>query len=90
MPLRGDTTWISANLSVGLVDNYDKFKYTAPSNLPRVRTCIREYLYRPVGSPLAVGVGVAVGVNCSRLNRRFRLYDLTTTRDPRALQFGAP
>jgi hypothetical protein len=26
----------------------------------------------------------------ARLNRRFNLYDLTTTRDPRALQFGAP
>lgn len=98
--LRPDT-WVSANLSVGLVDNYDKFKYTAPSNLPRVRTYIREYLttrnatlpnlqlthmgsvgsdhfylgyaglletmyagiggeylYRPVGSPLALGIDV--------------------------------
>jgi hypothetical protein len=242
--LRPDT-WVAGTLSVGLVDNYNKFKYTAPSNLPRVRTYIREYLttrnttlpnlqlthmgsvggdhfylgyaglletmyagiggeylYRPVGSRLAVGVdvnrvrqrafeqdfglrdyevstghvtaywdtgwhdvlakvsagqylagdkgvtldisrvfpnGVAMGAyatktnvsaeqfgegsfdkgiyvnipfdafllrsgpsNASiiyapllrdggaRLGRRFRLYDLTSTRDPRALQFGAP
>lgn len=242
--LRPDT-WASGTLSVGLIDNYDKFKYTASSNLPRVRTYIREYLttrnatlpnlqlthmgsagrdhfylayaglletmyagiggeylYRPVGSPLAVGVdvnrvrqrafeqdfglrdyevstghvtaywdtgwhdvvakvsagqylagdrgvtldisrvfpnGVAMGAYATktnvsaeqfgegsfdkgvyvnipfdafllrsgpsnaaivyapllrdggaRLNRRFKLYDLTTTRDPRALQFGAP
>lgn len=238
-------TWASGTLSVGLIDNYNKFKYTAPSDLPRVRTYIREYLttrnttlpnlqlthmgsaggdhfylgyaglletmyagiggeylYRPVGSRLAVGVdvnrvrqrafeqdfglrdyevstghvtaywdtgwhdvlakvsagqylagdkgvtldisrvfpnGVAMGAYATktnvsaeqfgegsfdkgvyvnipfdafllrsgpskaaiiyapllrdggaRLNRRFNLYDLTTTRDPRALQFGAP
>ena len=238
-------TWISTYLNVGLIDNYDKFKFTASSNLPRVRTYIREYLttrnatlpnlqlthmgsvggdhfylgyaglletmyagiggeylYRPVGSPLALGLdvnrvrqrafeqdfglrdyeastghvtaywdtgwqdvvakisagqylagdrgvtldisrvfpnGVTMGAYATktnvsaeqfgegsfdkgvyvtipfdaillrsgpstasivyapllrdggaRLNRRFRLYDLTTTRDPRALQFGAP
>jgi membrane-associated phospholipid phosphatase len=38
-----DTTWLSSNLDVRLLDNYDKFKYDAPSNLPRVRTYIREY-----------------------------------------------
>lgn len=98
-----DDTWLSGQLNVGLIDNYDKFKYTAPSNLPRVRTYIREflttrnttlpnlqlthmgsfgesgnhfymayaglleymyagvgaeYLYRPVGSRLALGVDV--------------------------------
>lgn len=37
-------TWISAQLTAGLFDNFDKFRYTAPSNLPRVRTHIREYL----------------------------------------------
>ena len=31
-------------MRLGLVNNYDKFKYTAPSNLPRVRTFLREYL----------------------------------------------
>ncbi|MFY9479093.1 MAG: YjbH domain-containing protein [Aquabacterium sp.] len=37
-------TWVSTYLNVGLIDNYDKFKFTASSNLPRVRTYIREYL----------------------------------------------
>ena len=36
-------TAISGSLNLGLYDNYDKFKYTAPSNLPRVRTFLREY-----------------------------------------------
>ena len=39
-----DDTWLQGTLRLGLVDNYDKFKYTAPSNLPRVRTFMREYL----------------------------------------------
>ena len=39
-----DDTWLQGNLQLGLVDNYDKFKYTAPSSLPRVRTYMREYL----------------------------------------------
>jgi hypothetical protein len=30
-------------LNAGLVSNYDKFKYTAPSDLPRVRTYLREF-----------------------------------------------
>lgn len=98
--LRKDT-WLAGSLQLGLIDNYDKFKYTAPSNLPRVRTHIREYLtsskfkipnlqlthtgkigqdqyysvyggllesmyagigaewlYRPWGSPLAIGVDI--------------------------------
>jgi hypothetical protein len=36
--------WASTRLSVGLLNNYDKFTYDAPSNLPRVRTYVREYL----------------------------------------------
>lgn len=39
-----ENTWLQGGLQLGLLDNYDKFKYTAPSNLPRVRTYIREYL----------------------------------------------
>lgn len=39
-----DNTWISGVLNARLIDNYDKFKYTAPSNLPRVRTYTREYV----------------------------------------------
>lgn len=39
-----DDTWLQGSLQLGLLDNYDKFKYTAPSNLPRVRTYMREYL----------------------------------------------
>lgn len=36
-------TWINGVLSANLLNNFDKFKYTAPSNLPRVRTHLREY-----------------------------------------------
>ncbi|WP_366919151.1 YjbH domain-containing protein [Burkholderia oklahomensis] len=36
--------WLGGQLNVGLVDNYNKFTYTASSNLPRVRTYLREYL----------------------------------------------
>lgn len=39
-----DDTWIDGRLRLALLDNYDRFSYTAPSNLPRVRTYIREYL----------------------------------------------
>ena len=38
-----EDTSIAGALNLGLLDNYDKFKYTAPSNLPRVRTFLREY-----------------------------------------------
>jgi membrane-associated phospholipid phosphatase len=41
--LRNDT-WIQGGVRLGLLDNYSKFKYDAPSNLPRVRTFLREYL----------------------------------------------
>lgn len=41
--LREDT-WLQGSLQLALLDNYDKFKYTAPSKLPRVRTYLREYL----------------------------------------------
>ncbi|CDF82546.1 YjbH domain-containing protein [Pseudomonas sp. QL9] len=36
-------TWWNGSLSANLVNNFDKFKYDAPSNLPRVRTYLREY-----------------------------------------------
>ena len=39
-----DNTWISGLFNVRVLDNYDKFKYDAPSNLPRVRTYAREYV----------------------------------------------
>ncbi|MHB1591589.1 MAG: YjbH domain-containing protein, partial [Sulfuricella sp.] len=39
-----DDTWLQGSLQLGLIDNYDKFRYTAPSSLPRVRTFMREYL----------------------------------------------
>lgn len=37
-------TWLSGAVQLRLIDNYDNFRYTAPSNLPRVRTFLREYL----------------------------------------------
>ena len=36
--------WLSGGLSANLLNNYNHFTYDAPSNLPRVRTHIREYL----------------------------------------------
>lgn len=39
-----DNTWLSGALDLRLLDNYDRFKYDAPSNLPRVRTYAREYV----------------------------------------------
>jgi len=35
--------WLSGGLELRIFDNYDQFKYTAPSNLQRVRTFTREY-----------------------------------------------
>lgn len=39
-----DDTWVQGSLQLGLLDNYDKFKFAGFSNLPRVRTFLREYL----------------------------------------------
>lgn len=36
--------WFSGTASYRFFDNYDDFKYTGPSLLPRVRTYMREYL----------------------------------------------
>jgi hypothetical protein len=36
--------WVDSVLSVNLANNYDTFRYDAPSNLPRVRTDVRRYL----------------------------------------------
>lgn len=36
--------WASGGVSVNLLNNYDKFKYDAPSGLPRVRTDVRKYV----------------------------------------------
>ncbi|MEY4862175.1 MAG: hypothetical protein RLZ51_270, partial [Pseudomonadota bacterium] len=36
-------TWIAGSADLRVIDNYDRFKYTAPSELPRVRTYAREY-----------------------------------------------
>lgn len=38
------STWLSGNVNARLLDNYEGFKYDAPSNLPRVRTFAREYV----------------------------------------------
>lgn len=39
-----ENTAISGALNLKFVDNFDNFKYTAPSELPRVRTYLREYM----------------------------------------------
>jgi hypothetical protein len=36
--------WWSGVASLGLLDNYDKFTYDAPSSLPHVRTDVRQYV----------------------------------------------
>lgn len=36
--------WVQGTLKARLVDNYEKYHYTAQSDLPRVRTLVREYL----------------------------------------------
>ncbi|KRG61363.1 hypothetical protein ABB27_19040, partial [Stenotrophomonas terrae] len=36
--------WMSGTLNYNLYNNYDRFRYDAPSKLPRVRTDIRQYL----------------------------------------------
>ena len=37
-------TWASGGISANLLNNYDKFRYDAPSKLPRVRTDVRKYV----------------------------------------------
>jgi len=36
--------WLTGTVSANLFNNYDKFKYDAPSRLPRVRTDLRQYM----------------------------------------------
>ncbi|WP_259756646.1 YjbH domain-containing protein [Pseudomonas sp. GCEP-101] len=36
--------WWNGLLSANLINNYDNFKYDAPSGLPRVRTDVRKYM----------------------------------------------
>lgn len=36
--------WLAGTASLNVFDNYDDFKYDAPSNLPRVRTDMRHYV----------------------------------------------
>jgi len=39
-----ERTAITGYASLGLLDNYDKFKYDGPSLMPRVRTYLRQYM----------------------------------------------
>jgi len=39
-----DSTWFNGALNWRMLDNFNKFTYTGPSNLPRVRTFQREYV----------------------------------------------
>lgn len=38
------STWLQGDVQLDVLDNFSKFTYTAPSNLPRVRTYLREYM----------------------------------------------
>ena len=116
-----DGAWIKGVASLRVLDNYDKFTYDAPSNLPRVRTYMREYLtsnrltvpnlqatqvakvgdshyfsayggmlemmyggvggewlYRPLNSPLAIGVDVNK-VRQRDFDQRFNFLDYQVT-----------
>ncbi len=68
--LREDT-WIQGNVRLSLLNNYDKFKYTAPSNLPRVRTFMREYL---TTSPITMPNLQATHVGKLGANHFYSLY----------------
>lgn len=39
-----DSTWLTGAFDLRAIDNYDKFRFDAPSELPRVRTYQREYV----------------------------------------------
>lgn len=39
-----ESSWLSGRMNLNLLNNFDKFKYDAESNLPHVRTDIRKYL----------------------------------------------
>ena len=39
-----DSTSINAAVGLNILDNFDNFKYDGPSNLPRVRTNLRQYM----------------------------------------------
>jgi membrane-associated phospholipid phosphatase len=38
------STWVNAEFNARVLDNYDLFHYDAPSNLPRVRTDVRQFV----------------------------------------------
>jgi len=38
-----DDSWVRGKFRLGLTNNYDQYKTTGPSDLPRVRTYLREY-----------------------------------------------
>lgn len=37
-------TWLSGTVSANVLNNFDRFRYDAPSRLPRVRTDMRKYV----------------------------------------------
>lgn len=39
-----ETLLVNGTVSLNLVDNFGRFKYTGPSQMPRVRTYLREYM----------------------------------------------
>ena len=66
-----DDTWVHGRVQLGLLDNYGKFKYTAPSNLQRVRTYLREYV---TTSPLTVPIFQATHVGRLGQNQYYSVY----------------
>ena len=43
-------TWLTGTVSARLLDNFGKFNYTGPTNLPPVRTDIRQYMTTSVAT----------------------------------------
>lgn len=115
-----EDTWLTGTFGMRIIDNYEKFRYTAPSNMTRVRTYLREYtttsrntipnlqlthmgqvgqnhfylayagllesmyagagleyLYRPVGSRLAVGIDIN-RVQQRGFSQKFEMRDYRT------------
>ncbi len=66
-----ESTSITGAVSVGLLDNYDKFKYTAPSEIPRVRTFLRETI---TSSPVTMPNLQITHIDQWRRNQYYSLY----------------
>lgn len=66
-----EQTWLQGTLALGLINNYAKFQYTAPSNVPRVRTDVRQYV---TSAPLQLSNLQATHVGKLSENQYYAVY----------------